>query len=76
MRPDPYKRARSRQYKAKHGISDHNKAADQSKDFRSSIIDEKYIYSKESNNNIISSDGNIFLYSKALILFKNYSRNN
>lgn len=57
MRPDPYKRARSRQYKAKHGISDNKNYAYQSKDFLSSIIDEKY--SKESNNNI-TPDGNFF----------------
>lgn len=67
MRPDPYKRARSRQYKAKHGIFDHKNASDQSKDSQTSIIDEKI--EKESDNNSILSDGIFFIFAKVLILF-------
>ena len=55
MRPDPYKRARSRQYKAKHGIFDHKNASDQSKYSQTSIMGEKI--GEESDNISITSDG-------------------
>ncbi len=53
MRPDPYKRARSRQYKAKHGIFDPNKYAKQDDCLPSNILGEKlwFLGSESSGKN-------------------------
>lgn len=42
MRPDPYKRAKSRQYKIKHGIIDSKIATKQESVLPSNIPDEKF----------------------------------
>ena len=40
MRPDPYKRARSRQYKIKHGLFDHVKLSNPQSNLPSNIFDD------------------------------------
>lgn len=48
MRPDPYKRARSRQYKAKHGLLDSQKQPKQQLNLPSNISDEFLYLSLDS----------------------------
>lgn len=51
MRPDPYKQAKSRQYKAKHGLIDTRKADKQGLALPSNISGEKLLIDLDSDGN-------------------------
>jgi len=51
MRPDPYKRAKSRKYKAKHGIIDPKKATKEESTFPSNISGENILLDMGSDGN-------------------------
>lgn len=58
MRPDPYKLARSRQYKAKHGLTEKNSYQKNTDNLPSNISDEIYLPASEEND---TEDSKFFL---------------
>lgn len=55
MRPDPYKRARSRQYKARHGIIDSKATSKFESNLPSNISDEQIFMISDAVNSINQS---------------------
>lgn len=66
MKPDPYKRARSRQYKAKHGLFEDQKHSKQELNLPTNISDENLSLSPDLDSTPTTDYNNILYLLRSI----------